>query len=183
MASQYVERFKTARIRCNVRIPEEEFVAIALVGIRYFELVKHFEGKTFRDLFELANRISNFEKIQQPEVEIKDTRRKNLLYKELDHEVSLMKIKQEGLNRFSHRWPSAHSRLGDRERRPKTYDIKHRRSLRGGAFDKLMVRWQLGRAYDRFDGPGHVEYRRINVKRDCVLQNRGGMKKNICLDI
>ncbi|KAL3502561.1 hypothetical protein ACH5RR_037010 [Cinchona calisaya] len=33
MASQYVEKFKTARMRCNARVPEEKSIAIALVGI------------------------------------------------------------------------------------------------------------------------------------------------------
>ncbi|KAL3522752.1 hypothetical protein ACH5RR_015586 [Cinchona calisaya] len=42
-ASQYVQRFKTARMRYNARIPEEEFVATTLVGIRNFKSVKHSE--------------------------------------------------------------------------------------------------------------------------------------------
>ncbi|KAL3518754.1 hypothetical protein ACH5RR_021343 [Cinchona calisaya] len=88
MAARYVERFKTARMRCNASIPEEEFVATALLGIRNFKFVKYFEGKMFRNLFELANRVNKFQNIQQQEAEIKAMQRKNMLYKELDHEIS-----------------------------------------------------------------------------------------------
>ncbi|KAL3501094.1 hypothetical protein ACH5RR_035543 [Cinchona calisaya] len=36
--SQYVERFKTARMRCYARTPEDEFVAIALVGVNMMNI-------------------------------------------------------------------------------------------------------------------------------------------------
>ncbi|KAL3537743.1 hypothetical protein ACH5RR_001109 [Cinchona calisaya] len=64
-ASQCIEIFKTSGMRCNARILEKEFVATALIGIQNFKLLKHFEGKMFRDLVELASRVNYFEKIQQ----------------------------------------------------------------------------------------------------------------------
>ena len=54
----YLTRLKSARNWCRVPLPEVEFVRLALNGLDV-EYKKKFLGANFRDMYELAQRISS----------------------------------------------------------------------------------------------------------------------------
>ncbi|KAK9291684.1 hypothetical protein L1049_019633 [Liquidambar formosana] len=63
---QYLARFKKARIRCRVTLPEHEFVRLAQNGLE-FELHKKFEGMSFVDLYEMSTHASRYERLLKEE--------------------------------------------------------------------------------------------------------------------
>lgn len=65
---EYLSRFKLARARCRVRLPESEFVDMAMAGLS-FKFREHFEGVTFNDLFELETRLNRYDAILREETE------------------------------------------------------------------------------------------------------------------
>ncbi|XP_059650755.1 uncharacterized protein LOC132296587, partial [Cornus florida] len=51
----FIARFRRARLRCCVPLPEQEYICLALNGLD-FELRKRFEGVPFRDMYDLAEK-------------------------------------------------------------------------------------------------------------------------------
>ena len=67
---QFIMRFKTARMRCQIVLPEREYVKFVVDGLD-FEFRKKFKGMTFFDLYELSDRASRYESL------IKEERNRN----------------------------------------------------------------------------------------------------------
>lgn len=61
-----------------------------MMGMRNFEVVKHFEGKSFRGLTELITWVLRYECIQERETEITNGETRCLLMKELSYNVSFV---------------------------------------------------------------------------------------------
>ena len=55
-ATQFINRFKRARTKCKIILPEPEFVKLAQNGLK-FRLRKKFDAIEFRDLVELTARV------------------------------------------------------------------------------------------------------------------------------
>lgn len=62
----FISRFKTARFKCKVLLPEPEYVRLTLNGLT-FEQKKKFNGTEFKDLFELSAKAARYEKILKEE--------------------------------------------------------------------------------------------------------------------
>ena len=67
---QFIMRFKRARMRCQIVLPEREYVKFVADDLD-FEFRKKFEGVTFFDLYELSDRASRYESL------IKEERNRN----------------------------------------------------------------------------------------------------------
>ena len=53
----FISRFKNMRNRCKIHLSEKEYVKIAQRGLD-IELRKKFQGMEFRDLYELAAKVT-----------------------------------------------------------------------------------------------------------------------------
>ncbi|XP_059639172.1 uncharacterized protein LOC132281486 [Cornus florida] len=84
----FLARFKKARNRCQLTLPEEEFVNLALRGLD-FELRKKFEGTHCGDLFQLADRVTKYEKILREENERKNSSQ-GTYYKDPNYEIHMV---------------------------------------------------------------------------------------------
>ncbi|KAM0956069.1 hypothetical protein ACFX2A_024890 [Malus domestica] len=62
----YLTRFKSARNWCRVHLPEVEFVRLALNGLDV-EYKKKFLGENFRDMYELAQHVEQYDYLLQEE--------------------------------------------------------------------------------------------------------------------
>ncbi|XP_077223021.1 uncharacterized protein LOC143856637 [Tasmannia lanceolata] len=62
----FITRFKRARSKCFVQLPEKEFVSMARSGLA-FELRKKFEDRDFIDLFQLVSCVSKYEQLLKEE--------------------------------------------------------------------------------------------------------------------
>ncbi|KAM1033241.1 hypothetical protein TB2_036257 [Malus domestica] len=62
----YLTRFKTARNWCRVPLPEVEFVRLALNGLDV-EYKKKFLGANFRDMYELAQHVEQYDYLLREE--------------------------------------------------------------------------------------------------------------------
>ncbi|KAH7851499.1 hypothetical protein Vadar_012534 [Vaccinium darrowii] len=82
----YLSRFKTARFKCRVSLPEKEYVCLALNGLN-FELKKNFHGVEFRDLFELLAKTARYEKILKEEADCRSAS-KGTYYSDPNYEVT-----------------------------------------------------------------------------------------------
>ena len=87
-AENFLARFKRARNRCHLDIPEREFVKLAMSGLGY-RLKKKFVGMEFGDLFELATRATRYEDILNEEYQRKNSS-KGTYYKDPNMEVNLV---------------------------------------------------------------------------------------------
>ena len=58
-ATQFINRFKRARTKCNIVLLEMEFVKLAQNGLE-FKLRKKFDAIEFRDLMELVTKVSRY---------------------------------------------------------------------------------------------------------------------------
>ncbi|GKV50531.1 hypothetical protein SLEP1_g57234 [Rubroshorea leprosula] len=67
----FLARFRKARLKCRVTLPEQEFVKLAQNGLD-IELRKKFEGMEFRDFFELSYKVARCENLLR-----EDTQRKS----------------------------------------------------------------------------------------------------------
>ncbi|GLU07026.1 hypothetical protein SLE2022_240060 [Rubroshorea leprosula] len=67
----FLARFRKARLKCRVALPEQEFVKLAQNGLD-IELRKKFEGMEFRDFFELSYKVARYENLLK-----EDTQRKS----------------------------------------------------------------------------------------------------------
>ena len=74
-AVQFIARFKRARNKCRVILPEPEFVELAQNGLE-FRLRKKFDSTEFRDLVELTYKVSRYEALLE-----EDEDRSNASYK------------------------------------------------------------------------------------------------------
>lgn len=66
-AEGFIARFKRMRKRCKTYLPESEFVKMAQRGLD-IELRKKFQGMEFRDFFELAAKVADYEELLREEV-------------------------------------------------------------------------------------------------------------------
>lgn len=69
--SQFLNRFKLVRMRCNAKVLKEEYVEATIMRMRNFEAVNHFKRKTSRDLGEFINSVCQFERIQERQAKLK----------------------------------------------------------------------------------------------------------------
>ncbi|GKV02846.1 hypothetical protein SLEP1_g15232 [Rubroshorea leprosula] len=67
----FLARFRKARLKRRVALPEQEFVKLAQNGLD-IELRKKFEGMEFRDFFELSYKVARYENLLR-----EDTQRKS----------------------------------------------------------------------------------------------------------
>ena len=58
----YIWHFRKLKFRCNVLIPEIDFVKMATGGMN-FKLRKKFERIEFKDLYELVTMVARYKKI------------------------------------------------------------------------------------------------------------------------
>ncbi|GKV02584.1 hypothetical protein SLEP1_g15006 [Rubroshorea leprosula] len=66
----FLARFRRARLKCRVALPEEEFVKLAQNGLD-IELRKKFEGMKFRDFYELSYKVARYENLLKEDVQKK----------------------------------------------------------------------------------------------------------------
>ncbi|KAF3431907.1 hypothetical protein FNV43_RR26643 [Rhamnella rubrinervis] len=87
-AESFLARFKRARNRCHLDVPEREFVKLAMSGLSY-RLKKKFVGMEFGDLFELATRATRYEDILNEEYQRKNSS-KGTYYKDSNLDIHLV---------------------------------------------------------------------------------------------
>ncbi|GKV48260.1 hypothetical protein SLEP1_g55084 [Rubroshorea leprosula] len=66
----FLARFRRARLKCRVALPELEFVKLAQNGLD-IELRKKFEGMKFRDFYELSYKVARYENLLKEDVQKK----------------------------------------------------------------------------------------------------------------
>ncbi|XP_059659104.1 uncharacterized protein LOC132305484 [Cornus florida] len=82
----FIARFKKAKLKCQVSLPEPEYIKLALNDLD-IEHRKRFDGVEFQDLFDLVNRDSRYEKILKEEKERRNTS-KGTYYKDPNYELT-----------------------------------------------------------------------------------------------
>ena len=65
-ATQFIARFKRARNKCRIILPEPEFIRLTQNGLE-FRLRKKFDSTEFRDLVELTYKVSRYEALLEEE--------------------------------------------------------------------------------------------------------------------
>ena len=63
----FISRFKKMRNICKIYLPETEYVKIAQRGLD-IELRKKFQGMEFRDFYELATKVTEYEELIKEEI-------------------------------------------------------------------------------------------------------------------
>ena len=63
----FISRFKKMRNRCKIHLPKIEYVKMAQSGLD-IELRKKFQGMEFRDSYELATKVTEYEELLKEEV-------------------------------------------------------------------------------------------------------------------
>ncbi|GKV33998.1 hypothetical protein SLEP1_g42429 [Rubroshorea leprosula] len=66
----FLARFRRARLKCRVALPEQEFVKLAQNGLD-IELQKKFEGMEFQDFYELSYKVARYENLLKEDVQKK----------------------------------------------------------------------------------------------------------------
>ncbi|XP_075500113.1 uncharacterized protein LOC142538697 [Primulina tabacum] len=89
----FIDRFKKIKNRCKIFLPETEFVKMAQKGLD-FELRKKFQGMEFRDFFELAAKVAEYEELLREESYKKKTAMGSY-YQEVE-DVALAEIRSAG---------------------------------------------------------------------------------------
>ncbi|XP_073059610.1 uncharacterized protein [Primulina eburnea] len=89
----FIDRFKKTKNMCKVFLPETEFVKIAQKGLDS-ELQKKFQGMEFRDFFELAAKVGEYEELLTEESAKKKTTVSSY-YQEVE-EIALAEIRSNG---------------------------------------------------------------------------------------
>ena len=64
-ADLFIARFNKMRNMCKIFLPESEYVKMAQRGLD--ELRKKFQGMEFRDFYELAAKVSEYEELLREE--------------------------------------------------------------------------------------------------------------------
>ena len=62
----FISQFKKMRNRCKIHIPKTEYVKMAQRGLD-IELRKKFQGMEFRDFYELATKVTEYEEMLKEE--------------------------------------------------------------------------------------------------------------------
>ena len=89
----YLARFKKARFKCKVPLPEREYVRLATNGLS-FELKKRFYESDFRDLFEMTAKTARYEKVLKEEHD-KKTASRGTYHRDPNYKVSYMEPEVE----------------------------------------------------------------------------------------
>ncbi|XP_075491134.1 uncharacterized protein LOC142529477 [Primulina tabacum] len=89
----FIDRFKKMKNRCKVFLPETKFVKMAQKGL-YFELRKKFQEMEFRDFFELAAKVAEYEELLREESYKKKTAMRSY-YQDVE-DVALAEIQSTG---------------------------------------------------------------------------------------
>ncbi|XP_059625911.1 uncharacterized protein LOC132268978 [Cornus florida] len=92
-AKTFIARFRRARLRCHVPLPEQEYIRLALNDLD-FELRKRFEGVTFCDVYDLAEKATRYELVLKKEKERKNSS-KDTYYRNPNYEVFLINLVDE----------------------------------------------------------------------------------------
>ncbi|GKV29945.1 hypothetical protein SLEP1_g38818 [Rubroshorea leprosula] len=66
----FLARFRRARLKCRVALPEQEFFKLAQNGLD-IKLRKKFEGMEFRDFYELSYKVAQYENLLKEDVQKK----------------------------------------------------------------------------------------------------------------
>ena len=70
----YIARFKNARNRCKARLPENEYLRLAIDNLKS-TLRMQFFGQQFTDLCHLVDMVARYEKVIEEENQRKTTNR------------------------------------------------------------------------------------------------------------
>ncbi|XP_059670679.1 uncharacterized protein LOC132316183 [Cornus florida] len=89
----FLSKFRRAKFKCNLSLPPEEYVKMALNGLE-FELRKKFKGVQFHDLFDLAGKVAKYEELLREEQDKKNSS-KGTYYRNLNYEVYTTEIEGE----------------------------------------------------------------------------------------
>ncbi|XP_059658949.1 uncharacterized protein LOC132305302 [Cornus florida] len=81
----FLSRFRRAKFKCNLSLPLEEYMKMAVNGLE-FELRKKFEGVQFHDLFDLAGKVAKYEELLREEQDMKNSS-KGTYYRDPNYEV------------------------------------------------------------------------------------------------
>ncbi|XP_059639027.1 uncharacterized protein LOC132281329 [Cornus florida] len=89
----FVARFRKAKLKCRVSLPEPEYIKLALNGLD-IEHRKRFDRVEFQDLFDLADKTTWYEEILKKEKEKKNSS-KGTYYKDPNYEVFSVEVGDE----------------------------------------------------------------------------------------
>ncbi|GMP42059.1 hypothetical protein CsSME_00011926 [Camellia sinensis var. sinensis] len=89
-ATQFIARFKRARNKCRVILPEPEFVRLAQNGLE-FRLRKKFDSTEFRDLVKLTYKVSRYEALLEEEQDRNNASYKTY-YRDPNYEIDTAEI-------------------------------------------------------------------------------------------
>ena len=94
IADLFISRFKKMRNRCKIHLPETEYVKMAQRGLD-IELRKKFQGMKFRDFYELASKVTEYEELLKEE---SYWRKKSMrtYCQEVNHEVAMTDLSAIG---------------------------------------------------------------------------------------
>ncbi|KAL2491133.1 putative retroelement [Abeliophyllum distichum] len=87
-AEVFLQRFKTARSKCFVPLPEKEFVKIAQSCLS-FDLKKKFQDREFPDLFQLTANVIRYERLIREEEQMKNSS-KGTYYRDPNFDVHVV---------------------------------------------------------------------------------------------
>ena len=88
--AQFIARFKKARNKCKLQLPEVEFVRIAQDGLSR-ELRKKFDSTEFRDLVDLTYKASRYESLLEEDVD-RNNSSYSTYYKDSTYEIDAAEI-------------------------------------------------------------------------------------------
>ncbi|KAH7839724.1 hypothetical protein Vadar_007900 [Vaccinium darrowii] len=89
-AAHFIARFKKARNKCKLQLPEVEFVRIAQDGLSR-ELRKKFDSTEFRDLVDLTYKASRYESLLEEDVD-RNNSSYSSYYKDSTYEIDAAEI-------------------------------------------------------------------------------------------
>ena len=78
----FISRFKKMRNRCKIHLPEKVYVKMAQRGLD-IELRKKFQGMEFRDLYELAVTVTEYEELLKEESELRSGSGRSIYYRDI----------------------------------------------------------------------------------------------------
>ncbi|KAL2480328.1 Uncharacterized protein Adt_33294 [Abeliophyllum distichum] len=87
-AEVFLQRFKTARSKCFVPLPEKEFVKIAQSCLS-FDLKKKFQDREFPNLFQLTANVIRYERLTRGEEQMKNSS-KGTYYRDPNFDVHVV---------------------------------------------------------------------------------------------
>ena len=72
LVESFITRFKRMRNRCKIHIPETKYVKMDQIGLD-MEPRKKFQGMEFRDFYELAAKVTDYEELLREESQQRNT--------------------------------------------------------------------------------------------------------------